>query len=542
MVVTYFLSKEKTMADAKKKVLVTDSISEEGIAILRQEAQVDIKVGLKPEEIIAVIGEYDALMVRSQTKVTPAIIEAGKKLQVIARAGVGIDNVDVSAATRCGVVVVNAPTGNTVSAAEHTVALMLALARNIPQADAVLKTGVWKRDKFMGTELRGKTLGIIGLGNVGSEVAKRAQGFEMKLLGIDPLVSEEFARKLGVTLVDMKQLLQESDFLTLHIPLSAQTRGLIGKKELAMMKPTARIINCARGGLIDEPALVKAITNKKLAGAAVDVFEKEPCTESILFGVENIIVTPHLGASTAEAQVMAARDVAEQIADIFRGQPARAAINVPYITAETLAALSPFMKLARTLCKLVYKLAEGQAKTIRIRYDGDIANYDTNPIKAAVLGGLLEGVSEERVNIVNCNVIAAKRGLTITEEKEATCANYASLLTVEITTTSGKYAVAGTIMHHESHIVRINDYWLDIVPTPGSYFLFSDHKDRPGLIGAVGKITGDANVNISFMHLGRLEPRGQALLVLTLDEPLPQKQQQQILELPDVYSVKLVEL
>jgi D-3-phosphoglycerate dehydrogenase len=530
------------MADKKKKVLITDSISEEGIEILRKEAQVDIKVGLKPEEIIACIGDYDALMVRSQTKVTPEIIEAGKKLQVIARAGVGIDNVDVDAATRCGVVVVNAPTGNTVSAAEHSVALMLALARNIPQANALLKTGVWKREKFTGTELRGKTLGIVGLGNVGSEVAKRAQSFEMKLIGIDPLVSADFARKIGVTLVEKNQLLKESDFITLHIPLTAQTRGYIGEKELAMMKPAARIINCARGGLIDEGALVKAINNKKLAGAAIDVFEKEPCTESILFGVENIIVTPHLGASTAEAQVLAARDVAEQIADIFNGQPARAAINVPYITAETLTVLSPFMKLARTLCKLVYKLAEGQTKNIRIRYEGDIANYDTNPIKASVLGGLLEGISEERVNIVNCNVIAAKRGLTIIEEKEATCANYASLLTIEIATNSGTYTVAGTIMHNESHIVRVNQFWLDIVPTPGSYFLFSDHRDRPGLIGAVGKITGDANVNISFMHLGRLEPRGQALLVLTLDEPLPQKQQQQILDLPDVYSVKLVEL
>jgi D-3-phosphoglycerate dehydrogenase len=530
------------MADKKKKVLITDAISEEGIEILRQEAEVDIKVGLKPEEIIACIGDYDALMVRSQTKVTSDIIEAGKKLQVIARAGVGIDNVDVKAATRCGVVVVNAPTGNTVSAAEHSVALMLALARNIPQACALLKTGVWKREKFTGTELRGKTLGIVGLGNVGSEVAKRAQGFEMKIIGIDPLVSADFARKIGVTLVDKNQLLKESDFVTLHIPLIPQTRGYIGEKELAMMKPTARIVNCARGGLIDEAALVKAINDKKLAGAAIDVFEKEPCTESVLFSVENIIVTPHLGASTAEAQVTAARDVAEQIADIFKGQPARAAINVPYITSETLAALSPFVKLARMLCKLVYKLAEGQTKSIRIKYEGDIANYDTNPIKAAVLGGLLEGVSEERVNIVNCNVIAAKRGLTIIEEKEAVCANYASLLTVEITTTSGTYAVAGTIMHNESHIVRVNQYWLDIVPTPGSYFLFSEHRDRPGLIGAVGKITGDANVNISFMHLGRLEARGQALLVLTLDEPLPPGQQQQILDLPEVFSIKLVEL
>ena len=530
------------MAEKRKKVLITDPVSEEGIEILRKEAQVDINCGLKPEEIIAIIGDYEALMVRSQTKVTAAIIEAGKKLQVIARAGVGIDNVDVEAATRCGVVVVNAPTGNTVSAAEHTIALLLSSARNIPQANAVLKNGVWKRNEFMGTELRGKTLGIIGLGNVGSEVAKRAQGFEMKLLGRDPLVSMEYAKKLQVELVALKQLLKESDFITLHLPLTPQTRNIIGAKELALCKPSARIINCARGGLIDEEALVKAIKDGKLAGAAIDVFEKEPVTESILFGVDNIIVTPHLGASTTEAQVLAARDVAEQITDVFRGQPARSAINVPYIPSETLAALAPYMKLAATLCKFVYQLAEGQAKSIRIKYEGDIANYDTNPLKAAVVGGLLEGISEERVNIVNCNLIAAKRGLSVIEEKEATCINYASLLTVSITTTTGSCTVAGTIIHNESHIVRVNDFWLDIVPTPGSYFLFSDHKDRPGLIGAVGKITGDADINISFMHLGRLKPRGQALLVLTLDEPLPDKQQKQILAIPDVYNVKLVGL
>ncbi len=530
------------MADKRKKVLITDPIPEEGIEILRENAQVDIKDSLKPEEIIAIIGNYDALIVRSQTKVSAAIIEAGKNLQVIARAGVGIDNVDVETATRCGVVVINAPTGNTVSAAEHAIALILALARNIPQANASLKSCAWKRDEFMGTELRGKTLGIIGLGNVGSEVAKRAQAFEMRLIGIDPLVSVEYAKKLGVTLVDIKQLLKDSDFITLHIPLTSQTKGIIGAKELAMVKPNVRIINCARGGLIDEKALVKAIHEKKAAGAAIDVFEKEPCTESILFTEENIIVTPHLGASTTEAQVLAARDVAEQIVDIFKGLPARAAINVPYIPSETLTALAPYLKLATTLCKLVYKLAEGQSKTIRVKYNGDIANYDTNTLKAAVIGGLLEGVSEERVNIVNCNVIAAKRGLTIIEEKEATCVNYASLLTVEISTTKGVWTVAGTIMHNELHIVRINDYWLDIVPTPGSYFLFSDHRDRPGFIGAVGKITGDANVNISSMHLGRLKPRGQALLVLSLDEPLPEKAQQQILAIPDVFSVKLVAL
>ncbi len=530
------------MAEKRKKVLVTDEISEEGLEPLRKEAQVDYKVGLKPDEIIAIIGDYDALMVRSQTKVTAPIIEAGKKLQIIARAGVGIDNVDVEAATRCGVVVVNAPTGNTVSAAEHTIALMLAMARNIPQANASLKSCQWKRNDFMGTELRGKTLGIIGLGNVGSEVAKRMQAFDMRLIGIDPLVSEEYAKKIGVTLVELKQLMQESDFITLHIPLTPQTKGYIGKKELALSKPNMRIVNCARGGLIDDAELVKAIHEKRVAGAAVDVFDKEPCTDSILFKEDKIIVTPHLGASTTEAQVLAARDVAEQIADMFKGLPVRAAINVPYIPSETLTALTPYLKLAKTICILAYKLAEGQSKSIRIIYNGDIANYDTNVLKAAVVGGLLSGYSEERVNIVNCNVIAAKRGLTIIEEKDTNCANYTSLLTVEITTTTGVWTVAGTIMNGESHIVRVNDYWLDIVPTPGAYFLFSDHHDRPGFIGSVGKITGDANVNISSMHLGRLKPRGQALLVLILDEPLPVEAQQKIMALPEVKSVKLVAL
>jgi D-3-phosphoglycerate dehydrogenase len=530
------------MAQNRKRVLVADEISEEGIAILRREADVDSRVGLKPAEIVAIIGNYDALIVRSQTRVTADIIEAGKKLQVIARAGVGIDNVDVEAATRFGVVVVNAPTGNTVSAAEHAIALMMASARNIPQANYSLRGGAWKRNEFMGTELRGKTLGIIGLGNVGSEVAKRAQSFEMKLIGIDPLVSVEYAQKLQVELVDLKRLLEESDFITLHLPLTAQTRQMIGARELARCKPTARIVNCARGGLIDEAALVAAIKGKKLAGAAIDVFEKEPLTESILFGEDRIIVTPHLGASTAEAQVLAARDVAEQIVDVFRGLPARSAVNVPYIPSETMAALAPYIALAKSLCKLLYRLAEGQAKTIRIKYEGDIATFDTNAVKCTVVGGLLEGVSEERVNIVNCNVIAARRGLTVIEEKEASCTNYASLLTLEISSTAGTCAVAGTVRQDEMHIVRVNDYWLDIVPTPGACFLFADHKDRPGLIGAVGKITGDADINISSMHLGRLQKRGQALLVLTLDEPLPPAQQQQIMALPDVYSVKLVEL
>jgi len=523
------------------KVLIADKLAEEGINILRPHAEVDVKTGLKPEELIAIIGDYDALIVRSQTKVTADVIKAGKKLQVIARAGVGVDNVDIDEATQHGIIVVNAPTGNTISAAEHTIALMLALARNIPQANTMLRGGVWKRSAFMGTEVRNKTLGILGLGNVGSEVAKRARGLQMKLIGHDPFISVEHASNLQVELVPIKQLLKESDFITLHMPLTSSTKGMIGAKELATVKPTARIINTARGGLIDEEALAKAIKEKKLAGAAIDVFPTEPCTRSILFEDDSIIVTPHLGASTTEAQAMAASDVAEQVVDILHGKPPRYPVNAPFIPSETLSALAPFMKVAATLGRLVGQLAEGQTNSVQIKYEGEISNYDTNSLKAAVLGGLLEGISEERVNLVNANIVAARRGLTVVEQKETACENYASLITVEVTTSAGATIGAGTVIHGESHIVRVNNFWMDIVPT-GGYFLFCDHKDRPGLIGAAGNITGAADINVSAMHLSRLKPRGEALMILALDEPLPEEKQQEIMSLDDVYSVKQAKL
>jgi len=523
------------------KVLIADPIAEEGIDILRSHAEVDIKIGLKPEELISIIGDYEALIVRSQTQVSAEVIRAGKKLQVIARAGVGVDNIDVDEATQRGILVVNAPTGNTISAAEHTIALMLALARHIPQANVVLKSGVWRRDDFMGTEVRDKTLGIIGLGNVGSEVARRARGLQMKLIAHDPFISVDHARHLQVELVPLKQLFKEADFITLHIPLTSSTKGLIGTKELASVKPTVRIINTARGGLIDEQALAKAVKEKRVAGAAIDVFATEPTTSSILFEDDNIVVTPHLGASTAEAQAMASKDVAEQIVDIFKGQPPRYSVNAPFIPAETLSALAPFMKVASTLGRLVSQLAEGQTNAIQIKYEGEISNYDTNTLKAAVLGGLLEEISEERVNLVNANILATRRGLTVVEQKEGACENYASLITVEVTTSDGVTTVAGTVIRGESHIVRVNSYWMDIVPT-GGYFTFCDHRDRPGLLGSVGKITGDADINISAMHVSRLKPRGQALMILALDEPLQEEQQQKILSVPDVYTVKLVKL
>ena len=523
------------------KVLIADAISDEGIDILRSYAEVDIRLGLKPEELIAIISDYEALVVRSQTQVSAKVIQAGDKLQVIARAGVGVDNIDVDVATRHGIVVVNAPTGNTISAAEHTIALMLALARHIPQASAMLKSGIWRRSDFLGTEVRNKTLGIIGLGNVGSEVARRAKGLEMKLIACDPFISVDHARNLQVELVSLEQLLKESDFITLHIPLTSSTKGLIGVKELASVKPTVRIINTARGGLIDEKSLAKAVKEKRVAGAAIDVFSAEPTTQSILFEDDNIIVTPHLGASTTEAQAMAAKDVAEQIIEVFKGHPARYSVNAPFISAETLTVLAPFLKVATTVGRLVSQLVEGQMNTIQIKYDGEISNYDTNALKAAILGGLLEGVSEERVNLVNANLVAARRGLAVVEQKETACENYASLITVDVTTSSGVTTVAATAMRGESHIVRVNNYWLDIVPT-GGYFLFSDHLDRPGLISAVSKVTGDADVNISSMHVGRLKPRGQALMILALDEPLPEEQLKQILSIPDVYTARLVKL
>ncbi len=523
------------------KVLVADSVDKEGIDILRTATEVDVKTGLKEDELVAIIGDYDALVVRSQTQVTAKVIQAGKKLQVIGRAGVGIDNINVEEATRHGIVVVNAPTGNTTAAAEHAIALMLALARHIPQANMVLKSGAWRRNDFIGTEVRNKTLGIVGLGNVGSEVARRARGLDMKVLAYDPFVSVEYARNLQVELVTLQRILEEADFITLHIPLTKTTKSMIGAKELAMAKSNVRIINTARGGLIDEEALVKAIKDGKVAGAAIDVFTTEPITSSILFEDDRIIVTPHLGASTTEAQALVAKDVAEQIIAISKGQLAKYAVNSPQISAEILSVLTPYIKASRDTGKLASQLTSGQMSSIQIKYEGEVSDYDTTALKASVLGGLLEEISEERINLVNANLIASKRGLNIVEQKESICENYGSLITLTVTTSTETTTVAVTVIRGDTHIVQVNNYWIDIVPT-GGYFLFSEHMDRPGLIGAVGKITGDANINISYMHLGRLKPRGQALMILALDEALPEESQQQILSLKGVDNVKLVKL
>jgi len=519
------------------KILVADPIAEEGIQSLRSHAQVDIQTKLAPEQLKAIIGDYDALIVRSQTQVRAEVIELGKKLKVIGRAGVGTDNIDVDAATKKGIVVVNAPTGNTVAAAEHTIALMLALARNVPQANSHLKSGKWQREKLVGSELRNKTLGIIGLGNVGSEVAKRAQAFEMRVVAHDPFVSKDYAHNLKVDLVPLDQLFSEADFITLHVPLTAATKKLIGSKELAKLKPTARIINCARGGLIDEEAVVKAIEAGKIAGAAFDVFDKEPVTDSPLFKEDKIIVTPHLGASTIEAQTSIAKDIAEEVLAVLQGRFSKYAVNAPHIAPE----LAPFMRIAATIGNLASQLMEGQINSTHITYSGGVANYDCNPIKTALISGLLQQTSEERINLVNVGFIATQRGLKISEEKEATCQNYSNLLTLEVNTNAGTTAISGTVRDSETHIVQVNDFWMDIVPT-GKYFFFCDHLDRPGLVGTIGNITGKADINISSMHLSRLQPRGKALMILALDEPLGEEQLQEILALPGIYSAKTVKL
>jgi D-3-phosphoglycerate dehydrogenase len=525
----------------KPRILVADSIADEGIDILRTEADVDIKLKLKPDELSAIIGDYDALIVRSETKVTAKIIEAGKKLQVIGRAGIGVDNIDLDAATRRGIVVVNAPAGNAISTAEHTIALLFALARHIPQANIRLKSGEWKREDYIGTEVRNKTLGIIGLGRVGSEVARMAKGLEMKLLVYDPYVSAEKASHLGVELVSLEELLKRSDFVTVHVPLTPATKGLIGKKELALVKPTVRFINSARGGIIDEEALFQAINEGKVAGAAIDVFSKEPALDNILLKSDKVIVTPHLAASTVEAQTSVAVDVAEQVLAVLKGQPARYAVNVPLISPEIASVLSPYMPVASHIGSLCIQLAEGRLNTIVIKYEGEIANYDTAALKAAIIGSILEPMTDERVNLVNANVIAQSRGLKVIEQKTSRCENYTSLITVEVTTDKGTTTVAGTLMRGQTHIVRVNNYWLDIVPT-GGYWLFSDHLDRPGIIGAVGLVTGEADINISSMLVARLKPRGQALMVLAVDEQLNEQQLQKLLAIPDIYTAKVVKL
>ena len=523
------------------RILVADPIAPEGVELLRSRAQVDVKHALSPGELVEILGEYEALVVRSETKVTAEVIRSGKSLRVIARAGIGVDNIDLDAATSAGIAVVNAPTGNTVAAAEHTLALMLALSRNIPAAHQSLKEGQWQRSDFIGIEVHNKTLGIAGLGRVGSEVARRAQGFGMQLLAYDPFVSPDYARRLGAELLSLDQLLAAADFLTLHTPLSDATRHLIGTRELSLMKSDARLINVARGELIDEEALFQALESGKLAGVALDVFAQEPPGQSPLLSHPRVLVTPHLGASTEEAQREVAVEAAEQVLAVLEGEPARNTVNAPFLPPEVHAQLSPYIRVASVVGKLLTDLAEGQFVGVTVQYQGEIAQHDTAILKSAVLAGLLGQVSSEQVNLINAPLLAQQRGLNVTEQRNAAAQEYSSLITATLDTTDGGITLAGTSLRDDAHIVKVNDYWLDITPSV-PYLLFVDNEDQPGLIGAVGTVTGKHNINISFMEVGRLSLRGRAMMILGLDDPVPPHVLEEIKGLPQILNARLVRI
>ena len=523
------------------KILISDPISPDGVAFLADHAEVDTKYGMKPEELLAVVGDYDALVVRSETKVTAEVIAKGARLQVIARAGIGVDNIDLEAATSAGIAVVNAPAGNTVAAAEHTLALMLALSRNIPDANQSVKSGQWRRSAFMGVEVRNKTLGIAGLGRVGTEVARRAQGFGMRLVGYDPFIPPDYAQRLGVEMMSLDEMLAQSDFITVHTPLTDSTYNLIGPRQFALVKPGARLINVARGELIDQDALLEALDSGRLGGAALDVFAQEPPGDDPLLAHPKVVATPHLGASTEEAQREVALEAAEQVLAVLDGEPARNTVNAPFLAPDAHATVAPYIQPANVVGKLLTHLAGGQVLRATIRYEGEIAQHDTTILKAAVLAGLLAPASEEQVNLINAPFLAQQRGLSVTEQRNSTAQEYASLVTASLETSSGPISIAATSMRNDAHIVKVNDYWMDITPS-APYLLFVDNQDQPGTIGAVGAVAGRHNINISFMEVGRLTLRGMAMMVLGLDDPVPPAALEEIKALPQINNARLVKL
>lgn len=523
------------------KILVADPIGAEGVDLLKAHAEVDVKTGMKPPELLAVIADYDGLVVRSETKVTKEVIETAKKLQVVGRAGIGVDNIDLEAATAAGIAVVNAPTGNTVAAAEHTMALMLALSRNVPSAHQSLKAGEWKRSAFMGVEVRAKTLGVCGLGRVGSEIARRAQSFDMKLIGYDPFVAPDYAKRMGIELVSLEELLAQSDFITLHTPLTDGTRHMISDDEVALLKPGARLINVARGELVDEQAILNGLESGQLGGVALDVFAEEPPQNTALVGHPKVVVTPHLGASTEEAQREVAVEASEQVLAVLRGEPARNTVNTPPVAPEVHAVLAPFIPVATVVGNLLTSLADGQFLGITISYQGEIAAHDTRSLQAAVLAGLIGPITTGQVNLINAPVLARERGLNITEQHNESSPEYSSIISATIETSEGNITLAGTSLRNEPHIVKIDDYWLDIIPTV-PYMLFVDNQDQPGSIGAVGMIAGRHNINISFMEVGRLALRGRAMMVIGLDDPVPSAVMEEIQGLGHIYNVRLAHL
>ncbi|RMB11844.1 phosphoglycerate dehydrogenase [Eilatimonas milleporae] len=519
------------------KVLISDKMSPLAEQVFKERGlDVDYKPGLDKDELAAIIAKYDGLAVRSSTKVTPKILDAAKNLKVIGRAGIGVDNIDVAAATNSGVVVMNTPFGNSITTAEHALAMLMALARQIPQANASTHEGKWEKSKFMGVELTGKTLGLIGCGNIGSIVAERALGLRMKVLAYDPYLSVERAADLGVTKVDLDELLSRADFITLHTPLTDQTRGLIGKQAFARMKDGVRIVNCARGGLVDEAALLEALDGGKVAGAALDVFAEEPATANPLFGHERVICTPHLGAATTEAQVNVARQVAEQMADFLLTGGVMNALNMPSLSAEEAPRLKPYMALADEIGSFAGQLTETGLKRVVVEYEGHVAGLNTKPLTAAILCGLLSPLMDS-VNMVNAPVIAKERNIDLTEVSHDREGDYHTLIRLTVETEKRTRTVSGTLFSNQApRLVEVNGVRLEAELAPHMLYVVND--DKPGFIGALGSLLGQNGVNIATFALGRREEGEEAVALVAVDDALRDIVLDQVAALAHVRQVK----
>lgn len=524
------------------KILITDPIDKAGLEILSNIGQVEVQTKLSPEELREVIPDYEALMIRSGTRVTQEIIEAATNLKIIGRAGVGVDNIDVAACTRRGIIVVNSPAGNTIAAAEHTVAMMLSLSRHVPEANQSVKNGKWERKQFTGVEIYQKTLGIVGLGKIGSHVATIARSMGMNLIAYDPFISPARAEKMGCTLVDLETLFKEADYITLHIPKTPETRHLINAETLAMMKPTTRIINCSRGGIIDEVALAEALKNGTIAGAALDVFETEPLNDSPLLSLgKNVILTPHLGASTKEAQINVAVDVAEQIRDVFLDLPPRSAINIPSFHPAKVQQFKPYLQLAETLGNLAYHLAKQPIESLEVTLRGEVAVDDAKPLTVAALKGFLSPTLKEQVNYVNAQVIAQEQDIDIVEICDPSAIDYAGTIEVSIQGASGDHSIKGALIEgKEIRVTEIDEFFVNFVPN--GYMLMVTCRDIPGIIGKIGVLLGQFDVNIASMQVGRHVFQGDALLVLCIDSQLSPEILQEIADIPGIresYTVNL---
>lgn len=528
------------------KILVSDDVSESGLEPLRRADGMTIekKTGLSADDLREMIRDYDALIVRSETKVTSALMDEAARLRVVGRAGVGVDNIDVVAATKRGIVVMNAPDGNTMTTAEHTMALLLALARRVPQGYASLRAGKWERKKFVGTELRGKTLGIVGLGRIGRVVADRARGFEMSVVAFDPFVAPEAVRASEIEFAALDEVCARADFLTVHTPLTAETRGLIGAREFSLMKTGVRVINCARGGLIDERALYAAIKEGKVAGAALDVFEEEPPpTDHPLIALDEVIVTPHLGASTREAQEGVAVTVAEQVRDYLLTGALRGAVNVPSIGAQQLAGLQAYLALAERLGRFQAQLIDDAVRAVHLEYSGELAGMEAAPVTRAFLAALLRDVSA-RVNVVNAFLIAEERGIAVTTSYTRAAAKSENLPAIKtrLTTTDGEQTVSGSLFggQADARIVEINNFSVEAIPR--GFMIVLRNRDVPGVVGRIGTTLGERNVNISRFHLGRDAKGGEAMAVIETDAPVDAETLEEIQRFEHVISARYIEL